>query len=101
MLPSAKHRRFERVPEREDFTHDWNEEYPDPNQKRWLPFKMPQEREKVDFVQGLKVVSGAGDPKCRHGTAIYVYTCNSSMDDSAFYSSDGEFMIVPQETDFI
>jgi len=97
MLPSAKHRRFERVPEREDFTHDWNEEYPDPNQKRWLPFKMPQDGEKVDYVQGLKVVSGAGDPKCRHGTAIYVYTCNSSMEDSAFYSSDGEFMIVPQE----
>lgn len=97
MLPSAKHRRFQPLEERPEFSHNWDEAYPDPNQKRWLPFEMPPKGTDINFVSGLKVISGAGDPKCRSGIAVHIYTCNVSMSDSAFYSSDGEFLIVPQE----
>ena len=75
--------------------HKWDEVHPDPNQKRWLPFKFPSIP--TDFVRGLKTICGAGDAKCRSGIAIHIYVCNSSMTDSAFYSADGEMMIVPQQ----
>ena len=63
---------------------------------RWRPFDIPQ-NEKINFVQGLHTVCGAGDPCSRHGIAIHVYLCNSSMANSAFYNSDGDFLIVPQQ----
>lgn len=59
---------------------------------RWNPFDLPIDGE-VDFVEGLHTVCGAGDPKSRHGIAIHVYLCNSSMKDRAFYNSDGDFLI--------
>lgn len=61
-------------------------------QSRWLPFDIPVS-ETVDFVAGLHTVCGAGDPRSRHGIAIHVYLCNASMDKSAFYSADGDFLI--------
>jgi len=42
-------------------------------------------------------VAGAGDPRARSGMAIHVYTCNASMEDKCFYSSDGDLLIVPQK----
>ena len=33
------------------------------------------------YLQGLATVCGAGDAKARHGIAIYIYACNSSMED--------------------
>ena len=78
-----------------DLSHRWDEVHPDPNQKRWLPFKFPSIP--TDFVGGLKTICGAGDPRSRNGIAIHIYVCNKSMTDSAFYSSDGEMMIVPQQ----
>lgn len=36
---------------------------------------------------------GAGDPRARHGIAIHVFLCNTSMENSAFYSSDGDLLI--------
>ena len=48
-------------------------------QKRWNPFDLPKESERVDFVQGMKTVAGAGDPKLRNGMAIHVYSCNADM----------------------
>ena len=42
-------------------------------------------------------ISGAGDPRMRSGLAIHVFTCNTSMIHEAFYNSDGDFLIVPQE----
>ena len=65
---------------------------------RWKPFKLSEDSEEVDFVkvsskwicvvniskwfiQGISTVCGAGDPRCRSGCVVYVYTCNSSMKD--------------------
>lgn len=59
---------------------------------RWMPFDIPS-TDKVNFVEGLHTICGAGNPKSRHGIAIHVYLCNTSMNNSAFYNSDGDFLI--------
>lgn len=64
-----------------------------PTQLRWSPFDLPAEGEKVDFVQGIKTVSVAGDPTAASGLAIHIYTANTNMDHKAFYNSDGDILI--------
>jgi homogentisate 1,2-dioxygenase len=62
---------------------------------RWDPFDHDPN---ADFVAGLHMVAGAGDPTVKQGCAMYVYAAGRSMDDnSAFYSADGDFLLVPQE----
>jgi homogentisate 1,2-dioxygenase len=68
----------------------------DPNQKRWLPVPLPTAEESITFVEGLVTHAGTGSPIDKAGIAIYHYRCNKSMDTSAFYNSDGDFLIVPQ-----
>lgn len=60
---------------------------------RWSPFDLPNKNQKVDFVQGLYTVCGAGDPKVRSGVAVHVYCCNTSMQNKAFCNADGDFLI--------
>jgi homogentisate 1,2-dioxygenase len=36
--------------------------------------------------QGLRTVAGAGSPQTRHGLAIHIYACNTSMGDRAIYN---------------
>ena len=51
-------------------------------QLRWKPFELPAlDGPSVDFVDGLRTVAGAGDPRARSGMAVHVYTCNASMQD--------------------
>ncbi|KAL1494654.1 hypothetical protein ABEB36_010222 [Hypothenemus hampei] len=66
-------------------------------QMRWKPFDLPSGAKKINFIEGLKTVCGAGDPKTKNGLAIHVYSCNASMENTAFYNADGDFLIVPQE----
>ncbi|XP_031569436.1 homogentisate 1,2-dioxygenase-like [Actinia tenebrosa] len=94
--PSVVHQPFKPVAQGY-LTNDWKEVDPDPNQMRWKPFDLPEKGSTVDFVKGLKTVCGAGDPCSRHGVAIHVYTCNVSMTNKCFYSSDGDLLIVPQQ----
>ncbi|KAH8161319.1 hypothetical protein CIB48_g6940 [Xylaria polymorpha] len=66
-----------------------------PNQLRWDPFDHDNE---TDFVSGIRLVAGAGDPTLKQGIGIYIYAAGKSMDDrSAFYSADGDLLIVAQE----
>ncbi|KAK3097778.1 hypothetical protein FSP39_013103 [Pinctada imbricata] len=95
--PSVLHEPFKRLEEKTLITHKWEEDHPNPNQMRWHPFDFPDKNESVDFVQGLKTVCGAGEPKARHGVCIYIYTCNKSMENKCLYNSDGDFLIVPQQ----
>ena len=49
-------------------------------------------------MSGLHLVAGAGNPTLKQGIGMYVYAAGKSMDDhSAFYSADGDFLIVVQE----
>ncbi|GLD96507.1 hypothetical protein PINS_up005190 [Pythium insidiosum] len=68
-----------------------------PQQMRWRPMPMPSDGERVDFIQGLRTIGGAGDPTVKSGLAIHMYTANASMTDKCFYNSDGDWLIVPQE----
>lgn len=48
-------------------------------------------------MHSLHLVAGAGDPTMKQGLGIYIYAAGKSMNaHEAFYSSDGDFLIVPQ-----
>ena len=52
------------------------------HQLRWKPFDLPSKSDNpVDWVDGLKTLAGAGDPRTINGIAIHVYACNASMKD--------------------
>ncbi|KAJ8911656.1 hypothetical protein NQ315_006002 [Exocentrus adspersus] len=91
--PSVGHYPFKTY-QKGNIRHDWNTKHPDPNQMRWDPFDLPTSP--TDFVEGINTICGAGDPKNKHGLAIYNYCCNSNMKNMAFYNADGDFLIVPQ-----
>jgi len=95
ILPSVKHQPFQPYSHKL-LTTQWSDHPPNPNQMRWKPFDIPSS-EKLDWVDGLRTVAGAGDSKTRHGIAVHVYMCNISMDQRAMYNSDGDFLIVPQQ----
>lgn len=97
--PSVIHQPFERYDVAPFFRGKWDEQHPNPNQMRWNPFDIPpaDSENQVDFVEGLHTICGAGDTRSRHGLAIHVFLCNRSMGDKAFYNSDGDFLIVPQQ----
>jgi len=40
---------------------------------------------------------GAGGPSLKTGLGVHLYTANASMGKTAFYNSDGDFLIVPQQ----
>ncbi|XP_065907305.1 homogentisate 1,2-dioxygenase-like [Dysidea avara] len=95
IIPSAKHKPFVSI-EQGNMSNNFDKWQPNPNQLRWKPFKLPEDGKNVDFVEGISTVCGAGDPRCRSGCVVHVYTCNKSMKDKCFYNSDGDFLIVPQ-----
>ena len=67
-----------------------------PNQLRWDPFDHGDGD--ADFVAGLHLLAGAGDPALKQGCAVYVYAAGRSMGErEVFYSADGEVLVVPQE----
>lgn len=93
--PAVVHGRF--VPlDHKGLLSSFEKEIVDPNQMRWFPQPMPEGEAGIDFVDGLKTMAGSGDAAARNGLGIHVYTCNASMEDTAFQNSDGDFLIVPQ-----
>lgn len=79
---------------------DFNNGITDPNQRRWLPFKMDmEEREKgTDFIQGLRTLAYSDSEATQTSSiAIYIYLANLSMKRKCFVNSDGDFLIVPQK----
>lgn len=66
-----------------------------PNQVRWRPIPSVKNGESVNFVQGMVSLLGAGEPSLKQGISIYAYSANNSMEKTAFYNSDGDFLIVP------
>lgn len=94
--PAVLHRPFERI-QSTYLTSDFSAHPPNPNQMRWNPFDIPSDEKSVDFVEGLHTICGAGEPAGRHGMAVHIYACNSSMKNKAMQNSDGDFLIVPQQ----
>lgn len=73
------------------------EEVVSPNQLRWDPFAGPAPTTHQDWVDGLALVAHAGDPSSHHGVGIFIYTANEAMGNRAFYNSDGDMLIVPEQ----
>lgn len=71
--------------------------HPKPNATTWAPFPIPPASQPTDFVDGLRTLSGAGSPIDRQGLAVHVYLANTSMKKRAFYSADGNMLILPQQ----
>ncbi|RBR12110.1 hypothetical protein FVER53590_29043 [Fusarium verticillioides] len=93
ILPSASHSTYKRFSDPSSPILKAKLNY-EPQQLRWDPFDID---EKVDWVRGLKLVSGAGDPTVKSGLGIYVFAAGRDMDaNTAMYSSDGEMLIVAQ-----
>jgi len=63
---------------------------------RWGPIPAPATAG-VTFITGIATMGGSGDASLKEGIAIHVYSCNTSMGNTAFYNSDGDFLIVPQQ----
>ena len=91
--PSVIHDQFVPLPHEGLSKHDSLRV--DPNQFRWAPFEFPSS-EAMDFVDGLSMLCGAGDPSLKEGVSMYVYFANVSMQNRAMYNSDGDYLIVPQ-----
>lgn len=93
ILPSAAHCHYNKA------TTDLKLPNPEdnellPNQIRWSPFDIQDED---TFVSGLRYLGGAGDPKLKSGLGIFIYSCGKNMENQAICSSDGDFLIVPQQ----
>jgi homogentisate 1,2-dioxygenase len=63
-----------------------------PTQLRWSPFDLKLGDGK-DFVDGLKTISGGGNPSTKSGLAIHIYVATKDMHRRAFYNSDGDMLI--------
>jgi homogentisate 1,2-dioxygenase len=66
-----------------------------PNRLRWNP--LPAAGAGVDFVDGLITVASNGDIGAGTGCAVHLYAASASMIDRAFFSADGEMLILPQQ----
>lgn len=65
-----------------------------PNQLRWDPFDYDKG---VDWINSLNLVAGAGTPTMKSGLGIFIFSLGKDMEhNAAFYSADGDFLIVPQ-----
>lgn len=66
-----------------------------PNQMRWDPFDVDDH---ADFISGMHVLAGAGDPGMKNGIAIYTFAAGRDMDRrGAFYNADGDWLVVVQQ----
>lgn len=63
-------------------------------QLRWGP--LPQPKEKLTFIQGIRTMTTAGDAMTQVGMAAHVYAFNDEMVDDYFFNADGELLIVPE-----
>ncbi|RQM28025.1 hypothetical protein B5M09_000351 [Aphanomyces astaci] len=95
ILPPVVHEQYKEIPAKH-IVNDFTNEHITPQQLRWQPMAFPKTSEKVNFIQGLHTMGGAGEPTMKAGLAIHMYAANTSMKDTAFYNSDGDFLIVPQ-----
>jgi homogentisate 1,2-dioxygenase len=69
-----------------------------PSQLSWSPFKIPaKEAAVIDFTEGIHTLGGSGQPNVREGIAYHIFAINSSMKNTAFVNTDGDFLIVAQE----
>ena len=75
-------------------TAPFDDQPPSPNRLRWDPLPLPSEP--TDWLDGLVSYGGTGDVAEQTGVGIHCYATNADMS-RAFFSADGELLIVPQQ----
>ncbi|MEW9798228.1 homogentisate 1,2-dioxygenase [Alteromonas sp. CYL-A6] len=70
-----------------------------PNVMRWDPLDIPTES--TDFIDGLVTIAANGDAATQCGIGIHVYRANRDMGNRFFCSSDGEWLLVPQQGELL
>lgn len=93
--PSVVHGEFTHYPHELFNSSPLNDVQPNPNQMRWDPLPIPQD--KTDFIDGIITYAGHGNVNTMTGAAVHLYAINASMQDCYFYNADGEMLIVPQQ----
>lgn len=63
--------------------------------QRWHPTPFPSQP--LNFIEGMRTITLAGDSDAHAGMAAHVYVCNRSMADEYLFNADGEYLIVPQQ----
>jgi homogentisate 1,2-dioxygenase len=94
LRPSVLHKPFARIDARGFESSPFDKVPTTPNQLRWNPLPLPEER--TDFVDGITTIAGNGDSFSQSGMAVHIYACNADMTDRYFYNADGEMLIVPE-----
>lgn len=97
--PSVVHSSFKQIDNGNLRSRPFLEVAPTPDQLRWDPFEIAEGKngKKLDFISSLTTVAGNGDLGSLRGSAIHIYAANSSMEDTFFYNSDGDFLVVPEK----
>lgn len=93
--PSVLHKPFRQINFELFKSTPFNEIPTTPNQLRWDPFPMPDE--KKDFVEGIITIAGNGDLFMQTGMAVHIYACNNDMVNRFFYNADGEMLVVAEK----
>ena len=75
-------------------TAPFDEVPPSPNRMRWDPLPWPDTP--TDWLDSLVSYGGTGDVAAQTGVGLHGYAATADMD-RAFFSADGELLIVPQE----
>ena len=60
----------------------------------WNPLPTPSE--KLNFLEGIRTMTTAGDAPTQTGMAAHAYAFNADMVDDYFFNADGELLIVPE-----
>ena len=96
MRPTANHKAYTPYTHKSLLrTAPFDEQPASPNRMRWDPLPLPTEP--TDFIDGLVSYGGNGDAGAGNGIGIHAYLANTSMERRAFFSADGEWLIIPQQ----
>ncbi|GAA4213827.1 homogentisate 1,2-dioxygenase [Sphingomonas endophytica] len=94
LRPTAQHPAFSRYDGAPHLRAAPFDTPPSPNRMRWDPLPWPDAT--TDWLDGLVTYGGTGNVAEQTGVAIHLYAATADMG-RAFFSADGELLIVPQE----
>ncbi|MFK3890251.1 homogentisate 1,2-dioxygenase [Sphingomonas sp. NPDC079357] len=94
LRPTAQHPAFTRYDGAPNLRSAPFDTPPSPNRMRWDPLPWPDAA--TDWLDGLVTYGGNGSVAEQTGVAIHLYAATIDMD-RAFFSADGEWLIVPQD----
>ena len=99
LKPSVIDKEFKLIESHLFLTPDFSNNTHLPTPMRWDPMEYPSKP--TSFIESLTTYVGNGNPKTKSGCAIHLYACNQPMEDTYFYNSDGDFLVVPQEGELL